>query len=186
MLDSAVALWVVSHRIPALVSFFAHATEIAGDIPVILFFGGALLLSWRSRYAIYARGLVLSLGAAELTSYTLKLLFARARPLEALIEETSYSFPSGHTVVAISLYGYLLWVVSREVKSPAVRLLVQILLMLIILGVGFSRLYLGVHFFSDVVGGYLVGGSWLMLSIFRTRAKLNEQMSSEPSATNLL
>jgi len=106
--------------------------------------------------------LAVSVGGAALFNVILKNAFQRDRPsLRRLIEETGYSFPSGHSMAAFALYGaaaYLLW---RHVRSGTGRVLVLGAGLLLTAGIGLSRIYLGVHYPSDVVAGYLASGIWL-------------------------
>lgn len=96
----------------------------------------------------------------------MKLWFQRERPnIHRLIEEVGYSFPSGHSMAAFSMYGgiaYLLW---RHMKKRKERIFLIIFTVLMTGGIGWSRIYLGVHYPSDVIGGYAASGAWLMLSI---------------------
>lgn len=99
---------------------------------------------------------------AGVTNPLLKLFFMRDRPtLPHLVSESSYSFPSGHSTGSMILYGTLIFLLPYLINNKTVRILLQFILGLIILSVGISRIYLGVHFPSDVLGGYLLGLTWL-------------------------
>ena len=104
----------------------------------------------------------------------LKELVARPRPdaALALLEETGYAFPSGHAVFAAAFFGALIYLGSRWSflgGNAAMRRLVQLALVLLAAAVGLSRVYLGVHWPSDVIAGYLIGAFWLavMIAIYR-------------------
>ena len=119
---------------------------------------GVSLGLWRRRdkWTLYA--LWLSVGGAIIVNLALKLIFARPRPsvFPPLTVETSYSFPSGHTMAATALYGFLallLWRQRRWLYGMLVALLIPL--------VAFSRVYLGVHYPSDVLGALAVGILWL-------------------------
>ncbi|NPV26159.1 MAG: phosphatase PAP2 family protein [Firmicutes bacterium] len=93
----------------------------------------------------------------------LKELFARPRPAGVpLIEAAGYSFPSGHSLLAMVFYGFLIYVSWLKVQNLNLRLILTVFLSLLILGVGVSRVYLGVHYPSDVLGGFAAGGFWLI------------------------
>jgi membrane-associated phospholipid phosphatase len=101
-----------------------------------------------------------------------KRTFGRARPAQAAYyPETGYSFPSGHSATAMTLYGLLGYFFIRSQKRTRSRVLIGVLASSLILAVGFSRIYLGVHFLSDVLGGYLLGICWLIVGIFLTEAR---------------
>ncbi len=118
---------------------------------------GAIWFWWRGWRAV-AIALLASVIGSSLLNMWLKLLFARPRPsvFTPLIAETTYSFPSGHTMGAVSLYGfaaYLLWRQGQRVWAVG-ALLFGLL-------IAFSRIYLGVHYPSDVIGALAVGVVWL-------------------------
>jgi undecaprenyl-diphosphatase len=101
-----------------------------------------------------------------LMNLLLKFIFHRSRPFGLrLVEATGYSFPSGHAMISLAFYGiigYLLW---NNLKSKRARYLSVTLLSLMVLIIGLSRIYLGVHYPSDVVAGFAAGGVMLILSI---------------------
>jgi membrane-associated phospholipid phosphatase len=111
---------------------------------------------------------VVALGGVSLM-FLLKLLFNRPRPLIPLLEEAEgLSFPSGHAMMSFSFYGLLIYLVWRGVKIPWLRAVLITFLLLLILLIGFSRIYLRVHYFSDVMAGFAVGIIWLVLSLWVT------------------
>src|SRR5262249_19621450 len=77
--------------------------------------------------------------------------------------EKSFSFPSGHAAIAIALYGFLSYVLTRNVISWKLRTNVVFAALIVAFTVGLSRMYLGLHFLSDVLGGYVIGLLWLMV-----------------------
>ncbi len=101
----------------------------------------------------------------------LKTIADRPRPPEALqlVSEVGYSFPSWHAAIAVAFWGYLVYVALRRIKNRSIRLLLVSLTVLLILTICFSRLYLGVHYFSDVLAGFAIGLIALWLSIRFTK-----------------
>jgi len=96
----------------------------------------------------------------------LKAIFRRERPaVLKLAEETGYSFPSGHAMVSIGYYGYIIYLVFKYVKNKKARNIIIGLLALLILLIGISRIYLGVHYATDIIGAYIIGLIYLYVFI---------------------
>ena len=153
-------------RTPLLSHAFTWIT-ILGSVPFVVGTAGVVgLFLWRSKiHRAYAFGLAGTLLGAAATGYMMKILVGRARPsgLIPSVIETSFSFPSGHATAAMALYGFLAYLICAlfpERKAPVLTAAV-----LLIGVIGFSRLYLGVHFPSDVLAGYLLGGLCLLIGI---------------------
>lgn len=95
----------------------------------------------------------------------IKLLVMRDRPsLQHLVVETTYSFPSGHAATSMILYGTLIFLMPSLIKTREWAWMIQVLLGLLILSIGASRVYLGVHYPSDILGGYSLSLFWLCLT----------------------
>ncbi len=96
----------------------------------------------------------------------LKNILQRPRPNEfRIIEETGYSFPSGHSMVSMAFYGYLIYLIYRYVKNKYIKWTLIVSLSILICTIGISRIYLGVHYTSDVLGGFLISISYLVIYI---------------------
>jgi undecaprenyl-diphosphatase len=123
---------------------------------------GYFALGFRRELLLF---LVVIAGSA-LLSKSLKGLFHRERPnLHRLAEETGYSFPSGHAMASLALFGIIAYLLMRRARSAGGRALLAAVCALPPLAIGISRIYLGVHYPSDIIGGYLVSGIWLGLAI---------------------
>ncbi|MDN6196178.1 MAG: phosphatase PAP2 family protein [Atopostipes suicloacalis] len=129
-------------------------------ITVIFLF---IMKKWRSGLWY---GLTVLLGALLLNG-AVKEFYERARPseIEPLVEIGGYSFPSGHSMGAAIVYGGILFLIFRFLRSSRLKAFFSVTIITIILLIGFSRIYLAVHFPSDVIGGFSLGLSWLTLSI---------------------
>ena len=100
--------------------------------------------------------------------HILKPIFGRIRPVDInLIEETSYSFPSGHSLTAMAFYGFIIYLIYKS-NLKYKKLLITLLSILILL-IGLSRVYLGVHFITDVLGGFTFSIFYLILFIELTK-----------------
>ena len=96
----------------------------------------------------------------------LKFILHRPRPTEyRIIEATGYSFPSGHSMVSMAFYGYLMYLTYKYIKNKYLKWTIIIILSLLICLIGISRIYLGVHYTSDVLGGFLISISYLVIYI---------------------
>lgn len=96
----------------------------------------------------------------------LKFVLQRPRPVDyRLIDETGYSFPSGHSMVSMAFYGYLIYLIYKSKFNKYVKIILMTILALLILFIGISRIYLGVHYTSDVVAGFLLSISYLIVFI---------------------
>lgn len=109
-----------------------------------------------------------------LLSFYLKILVSRPRPDPLLTDlripsETSMSFPSGHVLFYIGLFGVLLFLEFTQLKLKPLRRLLSLIFISLIILIGFSRIYLGVHWFSDVLASYFIGFIWvfLIVSLYR-------------------
>lgn len=103
---------------------------------------------------------------SSILNQLLKLYFVRPRPPIALLDASGLSFPSGHAMIGGVFHGLLIYIVVTTVQSKAWRWVLSIFLSLIVLLVGFSRIYLKVHYATDVAAGYAMGLIWLMASLY--------------------
>jgi len=167
-LDAAIRDGVHQSASPALASFMQAVTMlgsprflIASGICVAV---GLLIAGWRRALMLFT---ITFLGAVLLTE-TLKLSFRRTRPLAFFdtLLPTSYSFPSGHALWSFCFYGALTVLISARVQSRMIRIILWALAVLLILLIGFSRVYLGVHYPSDVLAGYTAALIWALAVAF--------------------
>lgn len=106
----------------------------------------------------------------------LKRILRRPRPTEfRIVEETGYSFPSGHSMVSMAFYGYLIYLIYRYIKNKYVKWTLITILSILICLIGISRIYLGVHYTSDVLGGFLLSISYLVIYISSIKKLLPEE-----------
>lgn len=134
--------------------------------------GIVMLALHRRNWRAVTVGWVLVMGGGKLVEAVLKHTFHRTRPIGALerLSDPTYSYPSGHAMGAMIGYGLLAYLVLRRVRRPAARVAVTASAALIIVAIGLSRLVLGVHYFTDVVGGFAAGAVWLALALAAVEA----------------
>jgi undecaprenyl-diphosphatase len=142
----------------------------------------------RRRQWLYLWTWAAAVGGSALLNRLIKDLFARPRPFfeHPLLLETSYSFPSGHAMESFAVYGMLAYFAVLTLRSWRARTAVVIGVALLVILIGFSRMYLGVHYFSDVVAGYAAGGVWLSAlitgaeTIRRSKSRSNQALDEPP------
>lgn len=167
MLDQAVGRMLIAVRDPMHTAFFEILTGMAGIKGTILFLAIASVLLIRHRYRPLP--IVLITGAAVSTSIVVavKFLVARPRPDEAvrLVHEASYSFPSGHTMAAVVIYGLAAYFIARTFDRGAMRAVIGVAWAVFVVLVAMSRIYLGVHYPSDTLASALLGLAGLSLGL---------------------
>lgn len=165
-LDNRIADELHEHATRPLTEFFEAVTTLGNGIVLAGVAAIAAYLLARRRYYTEAVLMVLAYVGAEVLSYSLKLAFRRDRPFftDPLATVSTYSFPSGHATVSVAVYGALCLVLLRRLTGPA-RVVCLAAAVLLVSLIGFSRLYLGVHFLSDVLAGFSVGLAWLALCV---------------------
>ena len=120
------------------------------------------LIKKEYRYALFVS---LNILCAHLLNLLIKYIVRRNRPIgHRLVEENGFSFPSGHSMVSFAVYTFLIYLVYKNVRNKTLKITLIILLSTLIFLIGFSRIYLGVHFASDVLAGYLI--SFVYINIF--------------------
>jgi diacylglycerol kinase/membrane-associated phospholipid phosphatase len=160
-LDAFLYQGVAALRSPLATAFFHGCTALASPAVLLLVCFAIVLGIRRHEYRV---PLMLNLILCILLNLSLKNLFQRARPADvmALAVESGYSFPSGHAMSAACFYGFLIFLTWRLCRSRPKKALLMGLLSAVILLVGISRVYLGVHFFSDVLGSFFVSVGYLI------------------------
>lgn len=161
--DFAVSHWLHMHGSPALTALMLALTNCGAPIAVAaIAVAVAIFLVWQRRGHDLLL-LVIAVPGGGLLNLLIKQLVHRQRPLfdDPILTLTSYSFPSGHAVGSTVLYGVLAALVVRELRTRRERAIAIGVATLVIALICFSRVYLGVHYLSDVVAGVLEGAVWL-------------------------
>ena len=110
--------------------------------------------------------IIINLGIITILNQLLKRILQRPRPEEfRIINESGYSFPSGHSMISMAFYGYLIYLIYKYVKNKYLKWFLITILGILIVNIGISRIYLGVHYTSDVLAGFLISISYLIVYI---------------------
>ncbi|PGM56154.1 phosphatase PAP2 family protein [Bacillus sp. AFS053548] len=166
--DSTVINFIQGLESPVMTSFMKIITFLGSSVFIIVLSISILyflykVLDHRSELILFIAALI----GSNILCILLKLFFHRARPeLHRLIEISGYSFPSGHATNAMTVYGILAFILWRNIRTKFGRSLLIIISLIMILLIGISRIYLGVHFPSDVIAGYFTGGFWISTAIW--------------------
>jgi len=149
--------------------------------PITLPIFALLLVAWFVYKKQTAKAVltVLSLGGGFILEVGLKMIIARPRPPLNLVPETGYSFPSGHAVLSIIFFSLLIYFFKDNFKSKFTRRLYIFVNVLLCALVGFSRLYLGVHWLSDVIGGFVIGFAWFLFLVILFRKTLDNESTAK-------
>jgi undecaprenyl-diphosphatase len=161
--DIAIQSWVHGFAQPTLTEVMRGLSWIGSPfvlVPVVTLAAG--LMWWLKRKDNAVLVAAAALGGVALDE-VMKLHFKRLRPEVpwALVHEHSFSFPSGHSVLAMVMYGVIVYKTYDKLHSMWARAALMAGAILMVLGIGVSRVYLGAHYPSDVAGGYFVGAVWL-------------------------
>jgi len=153
-----VSRFLISDFATPIAKFITHF----GGATCLLLLTAIIVIVIRSKRIGIA--ITLNLLIATTLNLVLKNILQRPRPNEfRMIDETGYSFPSGHSMISMAFYGFLIYLIYKYVKNYNVKVALIILLSFLITLIGISRIYLGVHYTSDVLAGFLVAISYLIL-----------------------
>jgi membrane-associated phospholipid phosphatase len=169
-LDLEAAHTLHAHGTPWSVRLF-EAVTFLGDAPTLAAIGVvvAIVLAVRRRWSLLLGWAAALSGVGELNPF-LKGIFRRLRPQlpEPWIMEPGWSFPSGHAMGSFVTYGFLAYLLTRITPANFPRRTAIVALAFFVLLIGFSRIYLGAHYLSDVVGGYAAAAVWLTFCVLMT------------------
>ena len=162
-LDEYGLRWINSHQSEALDHVMMEITSLGNFAVLLVMLLVVSAFLWLSKHKLSVLLLALGVGGGYLANNVLKMFFDRDRPsvFEPVAEVMTSSFPSGHAMVSTIAYLSVAYLVGRLEPTPLMRRLTWGLASLIILLVAISRMYLGVHYPSDVIGGIIAGIAWL-------------------------
>lgn len=165
--DLNVAAWVQSFEAVSLTRIMVFFSTLgATKFTILITLSAMLILFFVLQHRMELLFLAASLGGASLLNKLLKIIFQRERPfVHRLVEETGFSFPSGHAMAAFALYGALAFLLWRHIRPQWGRILLIVLSCFMVVMICISRVYLGVHYPSDIAGALLASGFWLSVMI---------------------
>lgn len=151
---------MLNTNVTAVMMFISYL----GSAVTLITFSIAFLILFKNKKN--PKFIILNLALVFILSRILKLIVARPRPqVLKLVLENGYSFPSGHSMVSIGFYGFLIYLIYKNIKNKKIKYPLIIFLSVLILFIGVSRIYLGVHYATDVIGGFIIGFIYLVVFI---------------------
>ena len=170
--DKTILLWIHQFANPTWDNIMLNITKIGNPATVVTIAIITFGLFWWKKYQQEAKIFGIHALGGAILSNGLKLSFSKPRPQlwQQLITEKTYSYPSGHALGSMVLYGFIAYLLASH--YPTFAKIIYTFAVILIAAIGLSRLYLGVHWPTDVIAGYGVGYLWLMFSI--TMLKLQQ------------
>ena len=151
---------VINDKITNIVKIITNITS-----PLVVIVTAIILIIFIKNKKIKL-SLMINLIGVTIINNLFKVIIARPRPdINRLVDETGYSFPSGHAITSMVFYGYLIYLIYKYVDNRKIKIPLMIFLILLIPIIGLSRIYLGVHYASDVLGGFLISMSYLIVFV---------------------
>jgi undecaprenyl-diphosphatase len=171
-LDSSVRMKVHEFFSPLLTRFMEDMTFL-GSIGFLTTLFVILVAVWiakgRKRPAVW---MAIAVGGSVILDISLKLSFHRPRPIPFVgIAPQTYSFPSGHALSSFCFYGVLAGLLTARIQSRAFRIIIWIVAATLVSAIGLSRIYLGVHYPTDVIAGYIAAAAWVSTLLFEVHAR---------------
>jgi len=167
LVDADINEWLHARNSPGTTTFFLLISQLHKNLSIAIVTMAVCAYLWSKRLRSEMLTFVIAVFGGMLLNVALKLAFARARPHfeDPILTLRTFSFPSGHTMAATVFYGSLCVLVVSRVSNCSLRVAAILMAVLLISLVGFSRMYLGVHYLSDVMAGISEGVGWVALSV---------------------
>lgn len=159
--DTIVYTFIISFRSSFLTFFFLFITFLSSPFALVILSLLLFIIFKNKKYGLLS---LANLIFIVLLNQSLKVFFSRERPFEwMLIDEKGFSFPSGHAMVSAAFYGVLIYLIWKTNISQKKKKVLTIILSLLILLIGISRIYLGVHYASDIIAGFTLSTSYVII-----------------------
>ncbi len=167
--DNLMESFVIGIRSDGLTKFMTTITNISRAYFLITMSIVLLFILKNKKHALL---IIINLTCVFLSSQLLKLIFHRGRPDgEFLVTVSGYSYPSGHAMVSLAYFAFILYLINQKITNKFTRAILTIITSILILLIGFSRVYLGVHYTTDIIAGFLLAIAYLMIFLTIVRPK---------------
>lgn len=162
-LDALVHTYILKIRNNPLTSILNIITNLASATFLLALSSILFIILKNKKTALY---IFMNLTCAFLLNESIKGIITRTRPIGInLVEETGFSFPSGHTMVGFAFYGLITYLLYKKASKKNTKIILIISFILLSLLIGFSRIYLGVHYLTDIIGAFLLASLYLKIFI---------------------
>lgn len=162
-IDNKIYELIIKMLSPNMTAIMTFISFLGSAIALITLSIGFIFLIKNKKYPKF---IILNLALVFVINRILKLIIARPRPERLqLVFEKGYSFPSGHSMVAFGFYGFLIYLIYKNIENKKIKYPLVAFLALLILFIGISRIYLGVHYVTDVIGGFIFAFLYLIVFV---------------------
>ena len=162
-IDDGITSFIIGIRNTKLTCKMINITNIGGAYSLIVVSLLLLVFIKKKKIPLF---IIINLVLVFLSSRLLKIIFRRPRPDGLfLINESGFSYPSGHAMVSFAYILFIVYIISKYVKNRVIKIILSTFLIILTILIGFSRIYLGVHYFSDILAGFLLATCYLILFI---------------------
>ncbi len=165
-LDVNVLHYISNHASPFGVRLAIFVSNIGSPLSFLLITICVCLIFWLHKKPYHLLQFLITLASGSLIVYLIKIFIARPRPVEALIEVSGYSFPSGHATIATLFCFLIIFAYKNHIKNQLLKFIFILFFIITALAISFSRIYLSVHYMSDVVVGIAIGLLISSISVF--------------------
>jgi undecaprenyl-diphosphatase len=164
--DVVLGRWLEAHGTEPGEAILSGVSTLGAPLLYAVVIAAVLWFAWRREWRS-SIALALATGGGVALSNLLKIVFHRGRPATVVefIPHPSWSFPSGHALNSVVSYGFLTILLLDRITDQRKRVVLVIAATIMVLLIGFSRLYLGVHYLSDITGGWIAGAAWLLVCV---------------------
>ncbi len=160
--DDSIYNFIISFRSKPLDLFLKTITRLGDTLVIIVIVAVTLFFINKKNKVLLLSNTILTVASNQ----GLKYLLRKPRPDHLkLIKQGGFSYPSGHSMIAVCVYGIMIYIINKKVKNKKLKISLSILLTLLIVIIGISRIYVGVHYPSDVLGGFFLATAILILNL---------------------